>query len=142
MLTLGDSGSGTVRAGIGMCDPPNPLGTVTLPTTTQTDTGIAVAVNHSPTGNPNWAGTFPGGLPTGVANDYKTTTGGSGIDAGTTDNAPAADYFGTARPQGTAYDIGFYECAGGSRSDLSLRLGRPAAGRPTDDRHDRPAGVS
>ena len=27
-------------------------------------------------------------------------------------------------------------------ADLSLRLGRPAAGRLTDDRHDRPAGVS
>jgi putative cell wall-binding protein len=32
------------------------------------------------------------------------------IDAGTTDNAPATDIIGTARPQGAAIDIGAYEC--------------------------------
>ncbi len=94
-MTLSDGAGGTLEAGI---DPRS------LPTTSQSDIGITVAVDRSPTGNPNLSN------PTGLAvNNYQVTTGGAGIDVGATDNAPSADYWGTARPQGTTIDIGAYE---------------------------------
>jgi len=94
-LTLPDDATGTVVAGI---DPRS------LPTTTQSDAGITIAVDRSPTGDPNLVN------PTGLTvNDYKTTVGGAGIDTGTADNAPATDYWGTSRPQGAGYDVGAYE---------------------------------
>lgn len=76
-----------------------------LPATSQSDTGITITMNDVFT-NPNLVAT------SGASDaNYKVTWGGGGIDAGTSTNAPALDYFGTTRPQGAAVDIGFYELA-------------------------------
>ena len=104
-LQLTDSSTGTVHAGFYLPDPANWQNTVQIPRTTQTDTGITVTVNKSPTGNPNFA---CAGL-SNVATDYQWSAGSPCQDAGTSDNAPSTDYFGTSRPQGAANDIGFYE---------------------------------
>jgi hypothetical protein len=59
---------------------------------------------HSITTNPQF--TNPGGT---NASDYKWPSSSSLKDAGTTIGSVLTDYFGTTRPQGSAYDIGFYE---------------------------------
>lgn len=74
-----------------------------LPTASQTDTGISWASN-SVTSDPLL--TSPASLSTTV-DDFKIQAGSPAIDAGTDLNAPTVDYFGTART--AAPDIGFYE---------------------------------
>ena len=94
MVQLTDgAGTNTIMAGIDLR---------TLPTTSQTDTGISWA-NNSLTSDPLLAN--PASLSTSV-NDYKITAGSPAIDAGTSLNAPATDYFDTSR---TTADIGFFE---------------------------------
>jgi hypothetical protein len=65
--------------------------------------------------------------------DFRTKAGGGLLDAGTTDstNAPN-DIVGTARPQGSAYDIGCWElgAAGGNYSDSVTLAGLTLAGAP------------
>lgn len=111
--TAGSTG-GSVRAGIGMCDPPDPTGVVTLPTTSQTDAGITVAVNHSPTGSPAWVGSFPGGLPSLAASDYRIGPASAARGAGSASNAPANDYFGF--PFGSPPSAGFGEFSSTGRA--------------------------
>jgi hypothetical protein len=41
-----------------------------------------------------------------VLGDYHLLPGSPCIDAGTSENAPATDFEGDARPQGAGYDIG------------------------------------
>lgn len=71
-------------------------------------------------------------VPTLFAGDYRLKSGSPLIDIGTSSGAPAVDAFGTARPQGAAYDVGFHEfvSAGGGLfvNPLSGRGG--AAARP------------
>ena len=94
MVQLTDgAGTNTVMAGIDLR---------TLPPTSQTDTGISWA-NNSLTSNPLLVS--PASLSMTV-NDFKITAGSPAIDAGTTLNAPAADYFGNLR---TTADVGFHE---------------------------------
>jgi hypothetical protein len=96
---------GSVQAGIDIR---------TLPTSTQTDSGITLVFNDV-NSNPNFSAIgslpqHPWVLPTSTdAADAKVSGGSPVIDAGVSNNAPSLDYFGTSRPQGTAYDIGFYE---------------------------------
>ena len=119
MVTLTDSGgTNTVRAGLYLPDPASWQTAVQIPTTTKTDTGITVAVNHSPTGNPGFTGS---GL-SSVAADYKWSAGSPCQDAGTNDNAPSTDYFGTSRPQGSAIDLGFFEIIAGGFAPVSSGL--------------------
>lgn len=62
---------------------------------------IALAVTGTATGNPLF--TNPN------ANDFTLQSGSPAINAGLATNAPAYDYAGITRPQGSAYDIGAYE---------------------------------
>jgi hypothetical protein len=119
MVTCADSGgTDTVKCGFYLPDPANWQTAVQIPSTTQTDSNITVSVNKSPTTNPNFNGS---GL-SNVASDYQWASG-SAKDAGTSDNAPSTDYFGTARPQGSAIDIGFFEIlATGGCSPVSSGL--------------------
>ena len=104
--TAGSSG-GSVKAGTYLKTADQASATNVLPVTSQTDSGITVSVAHSVTGNPNWASL--GSVASGVAADYHLGTGSSCVDAGTSDNAPSDDFFGTARPARSGYDIGFSE---------------------------------
>jgi hypothetical protein len=75
-----------------------------LPTSTQTDTGITMEYNKSITSDNKLVN------PTGViAEDFKIQATSPARDVGTTDNAPAQDYFGTSRPQGNGIDMGAHE---------------------------------
>ncbi len=51
---------------------------------------------------------------------YTLKTGSPAIDAGTTLTDVTDDILGTSRPQGSAYDIGCYEAAGGPPADLVI----------------------
>lgn len=51
----------------------------------------------------------PGGL---TAGDYRLQAGSPALNGGDGAIAPATDYFGTARPAGSGYDIGAYEGSG------------------------------
>ena len=109
MVNLADSGSGNVWAGLYLPTPGSDLTSCQLPATSQTDTGIAVTVNKSVTGNPGYAA----GSGDATANDYKFTSSSPCYNAGTSSNSPSVDYFGTTRPQGGANDIGFFELVSG-----------------------------
>ena len=74
----------------------------------------------------NQYGTFAGG---GVATDYKCSVGASGFGAGTSDNAPTTDYFGTGRPQNQGYDIGFFESIGSAAAPWRLAFDRSQSRR-------------
>ena len=115
-VQLGDGGGRTVQAGLYLPDPSNWQSAVQIPTTTQTDSSITVAVNMSPAGNPNFSGS---GL-SNVATDYQWTSGAA-KDAGTSDNAASTDYWGTSRPQGSGVDMGFYEVLAGGGLMFHLR---------------------
>ncbi|MHC4712243.1 MAG: putative Ig domain-containing protein [Planctomycetota bacterium] len=52
--------------------------------------------------------------------DYHLKTGSPAIDGGTTLSDVTDDIEGTSRPQGSAYDIGCYEAAGGPPPDLQI----------------------
>ncbi|MHC4712245.1 MAG: putative Ig domain-containing protein [Planctomycetota bacterium] len=52
--------------------------------------------------------------------DYTLKTGSPAIDAGTTISSVTDDIEGTSRPQGSAYDCGCYEAAGGPPPDLEI----------------------
>ena len=120
-VTLTATGGKTVLAGLCPVNPGDALAGSTScvwPATTQTDTSITVAVNHSPTGNPGFAGS---GL-SSVAADYQWAAGSPCQDAGTSDNASSTDYFGTSRPQGSAVDLGFFEILAGGFAPVSSGL--------------------
>ncbi|PYV20952.1 MAG: hypothetical protein DMG24_21075, partial [Acidobacteria bacterium] len=51
--------------------------------------------------------------------DYHLKSTSPAIDAGTSNDAPAYDYDGNSRPQGSAWDMGAYEFAGSSSVSLS-----------------------
>lgn len=93
-LTL-DDGADTVKAGIYL---------PSLPTATAQDTGIDFA-DHSVTGSDPLLVDAAGE----DAIDYKIGSSSPAKDVATADYAPAADYFGTSRPQGAADDIGAHE---------------------------------
>lgn len=105
MVSCPDSGTGSVKAGFYLPDPSNVLSAIQIPSSTATDSGIVCTVANSPTSNPTYSGA---GL-SSAAVDYKWSAGSPLQDAGTSDNAPSTDYFGTSRPQGSAQDIGMYE---------------------------------
>lgn len=71
---------------------------------TQTSCSGGYTLSNSLTSNPN----FVNGTP-GVSEDFRVQAGSGAIDTGTSTNAPAVDYAGTARPQGSGYDIGAYD---------------------------------
>jgi hypothetical protein len=105
-------GAETVQAGIYLPD---------LPTASGTDTGISFADNSKTGSDPlltNASGTAPA--------SYKVSSSSPAKDAGTSINAPAADYFGKSRPQGAGYDIGFYELpvAGASSAFVQLLISK------------------
>lgn len=51
-----------------------------------------------------------------LASNWKLINGSQCINAGIATNAPPTDYWGTSRPQGSAYDIGAFEFSGYFRS--------------------------
>jgi hypothetical protein len=107
--TAGSTG-GSVYATLCPTDPGGEIAGSTTnvwATTTQTDSSITVVVANSPTANPNFVTSVVSSDPL----QYKVTAGSSALDAGTSDNAPVTDYFGTTRPQGASVDIGFFELA-------------------------------
>lgn len=104
-VTLTPGSAETIQAGIYLPD---------LPTSTQTDTAISYALNDV-TSDPQLVA--PSGT---AAADFKIGSASPAKDAATADHAPAADYFGTARPQGAADDIGAHEYQ--AAGDLLLRL--------------------
>ncbi|MBZ5515237.1 MAG: right-handed parallel beta-helix repeat-containing protein [Acidobacteriia bacterium] len=55
--------------------------------------------------------------------DYHLQAGSPAIDAGTSENAPTADFDGVRRPQGTAWDIGAYEYITSSLRSSFLKVG-------------------
>jgi hypothetical protein len=104
-VQLDDGAGGTVRAGLYLPDPANFLTAVQIPTTTQTDTGITVTVDKTVTSAPAFVATGDVDL----AAYYQLASDSPAIDAGTSDDAADADYWGTSRPVGDADDIGFFE---------------------------------
>ena len=50
---------------------------------------------------------------TSPTSDFTLQTTSPAIDAGSSVGAPSTDFAGNARPQGSGYDIGAYECIGG-----------------------------
>jgi hypothetical protein len=62
----------------------------------------------SATESSNLVGGTPGFVNPG-ADDYRLSAASPAVDSGTPVNAPADDLDGTARPQGSGYDIGAYE---------------------------------
>lgn len=82
-----------------------------LPASSQTDTGITMELGKVETDPKLVCGTtLYDVLPTQL---HTQATSGA-IDTGTSENAPATDYLGTARPSGAGYDLGFYEYAAAS----------------------------
>ena len=61
------------------------------------------------------------------ANDYKLTASSPAINTGTSSGAPTSDYFGAARPQSGAFDIGAHE-VGGSPVPTATPTRTPTAG--------------
>ena len=101
-VTLYDSGATySVNAGI---DPRGPL-----PTSTKTDSGITITMNDV-TSNPSLVNANCDAS-TASATAHNATFGASSpaVNAGTSTDAPSHDYFGTSRPAGTAFCIGFFE---------------------------------
>ncbi len=84
-----------------------------LPASSQTDSGITFTTADT-TGNVllvNNAGQSP--------SSFKITAASPARDAGSSRNVPSLDFFGTARPQGLASDIGFHELLSSGRVSLN-----------------------
>ncbi|MEK7103448.1 MAG: right-handed parallel beta-helix repeat-containing protein, partial [Patescibacteria group bacterium] len=71
--------------------------------------------------------------------DFHLQTASPAINAGISDKAPAIDFNGTTRPQGSAYDIGAYEFTG-SANISSCSLYTPSS--PIPDRFASPFWVA
>lgn len=88
----------TQSVGIGLDPNLFPFGTA------GTDTGISLAFHDAGNTDPllvNASGT--------TAASFKLSPSSPAVNAASGIGAPALDYFGTARPQGTLFDIGFHE---------------------------------
>ena len=93
-VTLTAADGSTIQAGIYLPD---------LPTTTQTDTNIGLSFNDT-LSSPvfaNASGT--------TAADFKLSGASPAVNVGVTLTAVTTDFWGTVRPQSSAYDIGAYE---------------------------------
>jgi hypothetical protein len=83
------AGARTVHAGIYSPE---------LVLTSQSDTGVSIATNVQ-TGDPKYTS----------STNWLPLTTGSGVDKGTSVDAPSVDIIGTVRPQHILFDIGAYE---------------------------------
>jgi len=99
-VQLEDGSGGTVQAGLDLVNQ-------SMGTTTQSDTGIEVSVDNTLYSAPSFvaAGAIP--------DYYQLQSGSPAIDAGTSDDAADADYWGTSRPAGSGDDLGFHEFSSG-----------------------------
>ena len=105
LVTLSDGVSDTVEAGIDYRY---------LPTSTNSDTGITIALNAVEGSDPTMVS------PTGAtATNYQIQTGSPAIGAGTATGAPTDDYWGTSR-QTPGQDIGFHEYFVGVADNLRM----------------------
>jgi len=117
-VTCPDSG-GTLGVDVGV-DPRY------LPASSQSDTGITIVLGRIESDPKLVAGTNV--FEIASANDLKFTAGSPVQNAGTSDNAPSTDYYGTTRPQGAGVDIGFYEAIVSANTPLKRWF--PALHRP------------
>jgi hypothetical protein len=78
-------------------------------------TGVTGGVAHS-------TSTFVGTVD--ASRDFRLVSGSALLDVGTTDSTNAAnDIYGTARPQGSAYDIGAFELVVASGNSIAVPAG-------------------
>ncbi len=73
----------------------------------------------------------PSGFAGGASNNYALASGSAAVGSGTSTYSPLYDIVGTARPQGSGYDIGAYEFAagaGGSATTVSSGTSGTASG--------------